>query len=137
MGWSNGTQVFDAVADHVLDPSKMPEPLAKQTLKDLLKELGDLDWDTIEESTYFHHSVVQQCLKELWPHIYGKADVTYLPEQRFHVVWEIDVYAKTPREAAEQAFNHIQRPGTPANYFEVFDQDGHKVCVDLSEEEDE
>lgn len=55
-------------------------------------------------------------------------------EQRFHVVWEMDLYAETPREAAMQAFAHMQRPGTTTNYFEVFDQDGNKTNVDLEEE---
>ena len=56
-------------------------------------------------------------------------------EQRFRVVWEIDVYAETPREAAEQAFDHMQRPNTLANYFKVCDQDGVPSIVDLSEDE--
>lgn len=56
-------------------------------------------------------------------------------DQRFHVVWDIDIYAETPREAAEQAFAHMQRLGTTANYFEVYDEDGNPTCVDLSEEE--
>lgn len=55
-------------------------------------------------------------------------------EQLFHVTWEIDVYAETPREAAEQAFAHMQRVGTTANYFLVQDQDGFKTYVDLCEE---
>lgn len=55
-------------------------------------------------------------------------------EQRFHVVWEIDIYANTPREAAKQAFAHMQRLNTTANYFEVYDQDGEKTIVDLEEE---
>lgn len=55
-------------------------------------------------------------------------------EQRFHVVWEIDVYAETPREAAQQAFDHMQRVNTTANYFEVYDQDGEKTIVDLEED---
>ena len=58
-------------------------------------------------------------------------------EQRFHVVWEIDVHAETPREAAQQAFEHMQEPFTTANYFEVFDQDGNKTSVDLEEAEGE
>lgn len=55
--------------------------------------------------------------------------------QRFHVVWEIDIYAETPREAAKQAFAHMQRLNTTANYFEVYDQDGEKNIVDLMEDE--
>ena len=58
-------------------------------------------------------------------------------EQRFHVVWEIDVYAETPRDAAVQAFACMQKPFTTANYFEVFDQDGNKTSVDLEEAEGE
>ena len=58
-------------------------------------------------------------------------------EQRFHVVWEIDVYAETPRNAALQAFLIMQEPFTTANYFEVFDQDGNKTAVDLEEVEAE
>lgn len=55
-------------------------------------------------------------------------------DQRFHVVWEIDIYAETAREAAQQAWGHMRRPDSTANYFEVFDQDGEQTNVDLSEE---
>lgn len=58
-------------------------------------------------------------------------------EQRFHVVWEIDIYAETPKQAAEQAFTIMQRAGTTANYFEVFDQDGVQTNIDLEEGEGE
>lgn len=58
-------------------------------------------------------------------------------EQRFHVVWEIDIYAETPKQAAEQAFAAMQRPNTSANYFEVFDQDGVQTNIDLEEGEEE
>lgn len=56
-------------------------------------------------------------------------------EQRFHVVWEIDCYAETPREAAEQAWEMMRWADSNANYFEVFDQDGVKTNVDLMEKE--
>ena len=55
-------------------------------------------------------------------------------EQRFHVVWEIDILAETAREAAEQAFAYMQEKGTTAKYFEVFDQDGNKSNIDLLED---
>ena len=60
-----------------------------------------------------------------------------MSEQRFHVVWEIDLYAETPREAAEQAWGHMRREGSIACCFEVFDQDGVQTNVDLMEEGDE
>ena len=56
-------------------------------------------------------------------------------EQRFRVEWRIDLYAETAREAAEQAFSIMQRDGTFATYFEVYDQDGVKTDVDLEEDE--
>ena len=59
-----------------------------------------------------------------------------MSEQRFHVVWEIDIYAETPHEAAEQAWEYMRNEDSTANYFEVFDQDGNKTNVDLEEDND-
>lgn len=50
------------------------------------------------------------------------------------VTWEIDIFdAASPREAAEQAFAHMQRPGTMATAFKVIEHDsgGDAVSVDL------
>ena len=55
-------------------------------------------------------------------------------EQRFHVVWEIDIYAETPQKAAEAAWELMGESGSTACYFEVFDQDGNKTNVDLLED---
>ncbi len=55
-------------------------------------------------------------------------------QQRFHVTWSIDIDAETAKEAAEQAWACMQAPGSTANYFEVYDQDGVSTNVDLSEE---
>ena len=60
-----------------------------------------------------------------------------MSEQRFHVVWEIDEFAETPREAAEKAWGHMRNEDSTACYFEVFDQDGVQTNVDLMEEGDE
>lgn len=57
--------------------------------------------------------------------------------QRFRVVWRIDIHAETPKEAAEQAFAIMQRAGTIANYFEVYDRDGVKADVDLLEDKED
>lgn len=54
----------------------------------------------------------------------------------FHVVWEIDVSAKTPREAALQALE-AQEPGTGALVFDVFDDKGDCTRVDLWAETEE
>jgi hypothetical protein len=55
-------------------------------------------------------------------------------EQRFHVTWEIDVYAETPEEAAQAAWDVMGKPDSTTNYFEVYNQDGVKSIVDLGEE---
>ena len=55
-------------------------------------------------------------------------------QTRHRVVWEIDIYATTPQEAAKEAWETMQRSDSIATYFEVYDQDGVKHCVDLNEE---
>lgn len=54
----------------------------------------------------------------------------------YRVVWEIDIEAKSPLEAAKEAFRHVQEPGTTANYFSVREDRKYarKVTVDLQEE---
>ncbi|TAA54603.1 hypothetical protein [Shinella sp. JR1-6] len=59
---------------------------------------------------------------------------------RYLVMWEIDVVeACSPRHAARQAFEIMQRPGTTATSFTVieFDSGGEAVSVDLLDGEDE
>lgn len=58
-----------------------------------------------------------------------------MSEQRFRVIWEIDEYAETPREAAEFAWQHMCGEDSTACYFEVFDQDGNRTNIDLMEEQ--
>lgn len=57
----------------------------------------------------------------------------------YRVEWSIDLEAETPREAAEMAFQIMQKPGTTATVFDVaeFDSDGEAVRVDLMVEEGE
>jgi hypothetical protein len=55
-------------------------------------------------------------------------------EQHYRVVWEIDIFAQTPKEAAEKAWGHMRHPDSTANVFEVFDQDGGRTHVDLMED---
>ena len=54
-----------------------------------------------------------------------------------HVTWEIDLDAGTPREAAEEAFAIMQRPGTTATVFDVTDEAGATHRVDLMEGEED
>ena len=56
-------------------------------------------------------------------------------EQHYLVIWEMDIYAETPREAAEKAWGHMQAPNSTANVFNVLDKNGVETIVDLSEEQ--
>jgi len=53
----------------------------------------------------------------------------------YHVTREIDIDAESPREAAEKAFQYMQLPGTTATCFDVFDEYGEPVRVDLLDEQ--
>lgn len=55
----------------------------------------------------------------------------------YRVMWEIDIEAETPREAAVKAFAAMQREGTTANAFDVQWLGGTPLRVDLSDETDE
>ncbi|MDQ0422330.1 hypothetical protein J2045_003378 [Peteryoungia aggregata LMG 23059] len=55
----------------------------------------------------------------------------------YFVNWEIDIFdVANPREAAQQAFAHMQRRGTLATAFKVIEHDsnGEAVTIDLLEE---
>ena len=56
-------------------------------------------------------------------------------ERRYLVIWEMDIYAKTPREAAEKAWGHMRAPDSTANVFGVIDANGVGTIIDLEEQE--
>lgn len=56
-------------------------------------------------------------------------------QQRYLVTWEIDIYADSPQEAAEKAWDHIRHPDSTANVFNVIDKDGDMTTVDLEEQQ--
>jgi hypothetical protein len=56
----------------------------------------------------------------------------------YRVVWEIDIEADTPREAAEHALNIQQKHYTTATVFDVIDKKTLETTrVDLYSEEDD
>lgn len=55
--------------------------------------------------------------------------------QRYLVTWEIDIYADSPQEAAEKAWDHMRASDSTANVFNVIDKDGGKTTVDLEEQQ--
>ena len=58
-------------------------------------------------------------------------------EHRYLVTWEMDIYAETPREAAEKAWGHMRHPDSTTNVFNVIDKGGDKIIVDLMEDEED
>lgn len=57
------------------------------------------------------------------------------PDAQYRVVWEIDVWAKSPRDAAEQARVIQLDPASIATYFHVFDGEGEVTSVELEDPE--
>lgn len=51
------------------------------------------------------------------------------------IVWELDVEADTPEEAARQALAVQRRPDSTATVFDVTDEAGETVRVDLEEDD--
>lgn len=49
------------------------------------------------------------------------------------MIWEIDLTAKSPREAAEQAYEIHRDTDSIASVFDVYDTRGKKTRIDLSE----
>lgn len=56
-------------------------------------------------------------------------------QQRYLVTWEIDIYADSPWEAAEEAWNHMREPGSSANVFSSLTRTGRRPLVDLEEQQ--
>ena len=52
----------------------------------------------------------------------------------YHVTWEIDIGAKSPRDAAKAAFEIVQRP-TSSVVFLVTDATGETQTIDLEEDD--
>jgi len=64
MGWCSGTEVFDAVAEAVLEEGEMD---AKEILMIVAEVLRNNDWDCENDSYYWDHPVVQEIFHELEP----------------------------------------------------------------------
>ena len=56
-------------------------------------------------------------------------------DKLYHVVWEIDIYAQSPREAAKEAQAIQQDMDSTATVFDVTEEDGDTtVRIDLGED---
>lgn len=52
----------------------------------------------------------------------------------YRVVWEIDIEADSPIEAAEEAYDTQRSPASTATVFDVFGEDGTEEQVDVAED---
>lgn len=55
------------------------------------------------------------------------------PGAGFRVLWEIDSEAETPEAAAREAWDAMRRPDSTACVFDVRDEAGNVVTIDLAE----
>jgi len=68
MGWGGGTEIFDTVAESVLDEDGMkPEIDVDELLTNLFNVLRDHDWDVVNESSYYEHPTVREVIEEIEP----------------------------------------------------------------------
>jgi len=51
--------------------------------------------------------------------------------KRYRVTWKIDIYAGSPKEAAQEARNIQLNEESTATVFNVVDDDGEKTEIDL------
>lgn len=64
MGWCSGTNIFDAVAEVLLDDKPIDK---KSALIAVINALEDGDWDCQVESEYWDHPMVQEAMRECHP----------------------------------------------------------------------
>ena len=53
----------------------------------------------------------------------------------YYIEWSIDLEADSPRDAARKALEIMRDPASIATCFNVYDEDGNPVAVDLMEDE--
>ena len=58
-----------------------------------------------------------------------------MANQTYHVLWEIDLDAENPREAAELALSIMLDSESTATTFDVTDESGETARVDLEDAE--
>ncbi|OPY01541.1 MAG: hypothetical protein A4E61_01596 [Syntrophorhabdus sp. PtaB.Bin184] len=76
---------------------------------------------------------VQRTLKSTAGAAGTEPSLQWSEADRYRVVWEIDLYAETPEEAAKEAVRIQQKPDSIAHVFTVIDRKGEAVNVDLNE----
>lgn len=69
MGWCSGTDIFDKVAEKLID-MKLPEEQQEEILTVLIDEMENHDWDCQSDSAYYGTPLMDKILKKLHPHWY-------------------------------------------------------------------
>lgn len=99
------TEIYYALEDKVLtSPAVQGDSKFEKHLKDILEKIGP-DGESMQER----------------PPSNGE----------YRVVWEIDLSASSPLEAAKEAFETMQEKGTEATCFTVIDSEGNRKDIDL------
>jgi hypothetical protein len=57
----------------------------------------------------------------------------FCENQSYLVEWQMHIDADNPATAARQAWEHLRREDSTANVFDVIDESGHKIRVDMTE----
>lgn len=62
MGWSSATDIFDVVADELIDKINSGDKDSLKVLQVLCNKLEDRDWDCQCESEYYYHETIGNIL---------------------------------------------------------------------------
>jgi hypothetical protein len=71
MGWCSGTEIFDEVAEIVLQDGEVDK---EAVLLALINVMRSHDWDCEGDSEYFDHPVVDKIFRKLEPEWYEDED---------------------------------------------------------------
>lgn len=117
MGWSSGGDVFNAVAQALIDGGASDE-LKRRVCEALAEELADADWDYVEESLerFAHDPVVTDALNRSSARSMQTSDddVSYV------IVYDAPLGVWQLMPQGENGVVH-ERPGTVAGHNELVD----------------
>ena len=74
MGWSGGTEIFDAVVKEIYKHKTITPIIKKNIINKLLDVLEGQDWDNVCESDYFKDPLVNFIVKERHPDWYEEEE---------------------------------------------------------------
>jgi len=65
VGWCSGTDVFDPVAEAILNHNHLTADEKVALLVVLINALWNKDWDCQDESEHWQHPLVQRAMREV------------------------------------------------------------------------